>query len=210
MLVIGLAVLVFAGCLPVGSVATLAPTLTIADAGGASVAMQNGTPVPSFGWQPRPRLELDGTWRVERADLDVALTMDDRDATLAAIEDEAAGRQLPEYDDRAWESIEVPGTTNQPPDGQETGAWYRRSFEVPPDWSGESISLRFGSANYVADVWLNGTWLGYHEGARTPFAFDVGQHVLPGEVNVLAVRVHTIPVGTRADVLPWGLIDWWN
>jgi hypothetical protein len=38
----------------------------------------------------------------------------------------------------------------------------------------------------------------------------VGQRVLPGEVNVLAVRVHTIPVGTRADVLPWGLIDWWN
>ncbi len=31
-----------------------------------------------------------------------------------------------------------------------------------------------------------------------------------GGSNVLAVRVHTIPLGTRSDVVPWGLIDWWN
>jgi beta-glucuronidase len=207
---IGLAAVLLGGCLPVGSVATLPPTLTFADVGGATVPMQNGVPVPSFSWQPRPRVELDGEWRVERADLDVALTMGDRDATLAAIEDEAAGRQRRDHDDRAWELLEVPGTTNEPPDAEETGAWYRRSFEIPPEWSGRSVSLRFGSANYIADAWLNGTWLGYHEGARTPFAFDVGELVVPGEVNVLAIRVDTIPVGTRADVLPWGLIDWWN
>ena len=27
---------------------------------------------------------------------------------------------------------------------------------------------------------------------------------------MLAVRVHTIPLGTRNDTVPWGLIDWWN
>ncbi len=207
---IGLAVVLLGGCLPAGNVASLAPTLTLTDVGGASVAMQNGVPVPSFGWQPRPRLELDGEWRVERANLDATLSMGDRGTTLPAIEEDAAGRHLPEHDDGAWELLAVPGTTNEPPDGDETGAWYRRTFEAPAEWAGQSISLRFGSANYVADVWLNGSWLGYHEGGRTPFAFDVGGLVLPGAENVLAVRVHTIPVGTRADVLPWGLIDWWN
>ena len=33
---------------------------------------------------------------------------------------------------------------------------------------------------------------------------------LLGQPNVLAVRVHTIPLGTRNDTVPWGLIDWWN
>ena len=210
LLAIGLSAVLIAACLPVGNAATLPPTLTLQDVGGATVPMQNGVAVPSFGWQPRPRLDLDGAWRVELADMDASLTMGDRGTTLSVIEDEAGGRHLPTYDDGAWRTIDVPGTTNEPPDNQETGAWYRRTFEVPADWAGRAVSLRFGSASYVADVWLNGTWLGYHEGGRTPFAFDVGDTVRPGEVNVLAVRVHTIPVGTRADVLPWGVIDWWN
>ena len=72
------------------------------------------------------------------------------------------------------------------------------------------MTIRFGSANYVADAWLNGTWLGYHEGGSTPFAFAAGEALRPGEENVLAVRVHTIPLGTRSDIVPWGIIDWWN
>jgi beta-galactosidase len=204
------AALLLGGCLPNGEIGTLAPTLTISEAGGLSVAMQNGAPVPSFTWQPRPRLDLDGRWRMEPADLDVDLTMRDRDASLPAIEDEAGGRHLPDFDDGAWRSIDVPGTTNPPLDGVEGGAWYRTTFEVAPAWAGRATSLRFASVNYVADVWLNGTWLGYHEGGTTPFAFDVGETLRPGQENALAVRVHTIPLGTRSDILPWGLIDWWN
>ncbi|HSK92603.1 MAG TPA: glycoside hydrolase family 2 TIM barrel-domain containing protein [Candidatus Angelobacter sp.] len=199
-----------AACLPIGSPGTLPPTLVLEERGGVTVAMQNGIPVPSFSWQPRPRLELDGAWQVERTDLDVELTMGDRDATLPAIEDEGEGRHLPEHDDAGWERVAVPGTINPPPDGEEGGAWYRRTVDVPSDWDGRAVTLRFASANYVVDVWLNGSWLGYHEGGRTPFAFDVAQAVRPGETNTVAVRVHTVPLGTRADVLPWGLVDWWN
>ena len=69
----------------------------------------------------------------------------------------------------------MPGTVNPPPDGEEGGAWYRRAFEVPRAWIGRSVTIRFGSANYVADVWLNGTWIGYHEGGATPFAIQAGE-----------------------------------
>lgn len=199
-----------AGCLPVSTVATLAPTLTFDDAGGVAIPMQNGIPVPTFDWQPRPRIDLAGAWRVERATLDTELTMTARDDSLEAIEAEAAGRQLPEHDDAEWEQIAVPGTLNEPPDGEEGGAWYRRAFTVPAEWAGQSVTLRFGSANYVADVWLNGTWLGYHEGGSTPFAFAAGEALRSGETNLVAVRVHTIQLGTRSDIVPWGLIDWWN
>jgi glycosyl hydrolase family 2 len=206
----GLLVVGLAACLPAGTAGTLAPTLTMGESGGLAVAMQNGTPVPSFDWQPRPRLDLDGPWRVQRVELDQRLTMTARDTSLVEIEAEAGERQLPTYDDAEWETLAVPGTTNPPPDGKETGAWYRRTFDVPGDWAGRAVTLRFGAANYVADAWLNGAWLGYHEGGATPFAFDIGAQVVPGQPNVLAVRVHTIPLGTRNDTVPWGLIDWWN
>ena len=198
------------GCLPAGSTGTLPPTLVIDESAGLPIAMQNGMAVPTFDWQPRPRLELDGAWRVERVELDADVTMGDRAETLLAIEEAAGGRHLADYDDAAWPSLSVPGTMNPPPDGDEGGAWYRRRFEVPADWAFSSVTLSFGSANYVADVWVNGTWLGYHEGGSTPFAFDVGAVVRPGAENVVAVRVHTIRLGTRRDIVPWGLIDWWN
>jgi beta-galactosidase len=199
-----------AGCLPFYAVGTLPPTLTIADQGGVAIPMQNGMPVPSFSWQPRPRLDLDGEWRVERAALDPETTMAERGRSLELIEEDAAGRHLPDYDDTAWDTVAVPGTLNEPPDGEEGGGWYRQRFAVPRSWGGEAVSVRFESANYVADVWLNGTWLGYHEGGSTPFAFEAGPALRPGEQNVLAVRVHTIPLGTRSDIVPWGIIDWWN
>lgn len=205
--VIGLAV---TGCLPAREPGSLAPTLEIRELNGRSVAMQNGIPVPAHDWQPRPRIDLDGSWQVERVDLDVDLTLTDRAASLPAIEAEAGGRHLPDHDEAGWESVSVPGTVNPPPDGLEGGAWYRRTFEVPRDWAGRFVTLRFGSANYVADAWLNGQWLGYHEGGSTPFVFDVSSVVTVGSENTLAVRVHTIPLGTRVDVVPWGLIDWWN
>ena len=208
--VVVLAAATMAACLPIGTLGTLAPTLGMADAGGVAIAMQNGFPVPTFSWQPRPRIELDGEWRVDRATFDETLTMADRGGSLEMIEEAAAGRQLAEHDDDGWELLEVPGTLNAPPDGEEGGAWYRRAFVPPRSWAGQAVTIRFGSANYVADVWLNGTWLGYHEGGATPFAFQAGESLRPGERNVLAVRVHTIPLGTRSDVVPWGIVDWWN
>jgi hypothetical protein len=125
-----------AACLPSGTPGSLAPTLGIEDMDGLEVATQNGIPVPGFGWQPRPRIELDGAWHVERAALDERLTMGDRADGATALEAEADGRQGVAYDHGAWERLEVPGTTNPPPDGEEGGAWYRRSFEVPASWAG--------------------------------------------------------------------------
>jgi beta-galactosidase len=210
LLAYGLVALLLNGCVPSASAGSLTPTLAIVDADGLEIAMQNGIPVPTFDWQPRPRVNLDGTWRVERAELDEALTMTERETSLAAIEAEAGERHLPAFDDAKWALVAVPGTINPPPDGAEGGAWYRHAFDVPREWVGRAVTLRFGSANYVADVWLNGTWLGYHEGGATPFAFAVGEELQPGRTNLLAVRVHTIARGTRTDVVPWGATDWWN
>ncbi len=199
-----------AGCVPAADAGELAPTLDLVEVRGGQVAMQNGIPVPTFAPQGRPRVDLSGTWRHEIVGLDTALSLTPREASLEGILAEAGGREQPEYSDRSWTRIEVPGTVNPIPDRAEKSAWYRTRFRLPALWSGRTVTLKFGAANYLADVWLNGHWLGYHEGGTTPFAFDATGAARPGEENVLAVRVDNPAWGSRNDIVPWGLADWWN
>lgn len=49
--------------------------------------------------------------------------------------------------------------------------------------------LKFGGVDYKADVWLNGKYLGTHEGGEAPFDFEITDTVMPGQENLLAVRV---------------------
>lgn len=196
--------------MPAATAGSLPPTLTLRNVSGGSVAVQSGIPVPTFDAQPRETLSLSGTWRVERTTFDSDLTLTDRASSMAAILAAAAGRQLPGYADADWASVAVPGSVNPPPDSGPASAWYRLHFELPASWQGRALTLKFGAANYVADVWLNGKYLGYHEGGFTPFAFDVSAAAQPGQTNILAVRVDDPTWGTRDDIVPWGLADWWN
>jgi len=51
--------------------------------------------------------------------------------------------------------------------------WYRRYFSAAPPPRGERLLLHFGAVDWEAEVWLNGTRLGIHQGGYTPFSFDV-------------------------------------
>ena len=66
--------------------------------------------------------------------------------------------------------------------------WYQTHFTLPWGWQEQQIFLRFGSVNYIAEVWLNGVKLGEHEGGHLPFEFEVSPHV-QSEENLLLVRV---------------------
>lgn len=81
--------------------------------------------------------------------------------------------------------------------------WYSRTFEVPQTWQGRRIMLWFGSANYQADVWLNGHHLGSHETGYTPFEFAITEALTP-RINRLVVRVNT---RLTRDTVPQGEID---
>lgn len=68
-------------------------------------------------------------------------------------------------------------------------AWYQTFFNLPWSWENHRIFLRFGSVNYVADVWLNGEKLGQHEGGHLPFEYDITS-LIKNENNRLIVRVN--------------------
>ncbi|MEP7356846.1 MAG: glycoside hydrolase family 2 TIM barrel-domain containing protein, partial [Anaerolineales bacterium] len=56
-------------------------------------------------------------------------------------------------------------------------------------WSGKAVLLQFGGASYRTEAWVNGRFAGSHEGAYTPFYFDVTDLVRHGADNELIVRV---------------------
>jgi hypothetical protein len=69
-------------------------------------------------------------------------------------------------------------------------AWYWREFVAPtnPHPQGRCL-LRFWQVDYQAEVWLNGTSVGSHEGGESPFTLNVTDVVKFGATNSLAVRV---------------------
>ena len=81
--------------------------------------------------------------------------------------------------------------------------WYQKRFDAPPR-AGERQFLRFGAANYAAEVWLNGSRLGRHEGGFTPFAFEV-TGLLRAEGNRLVVGVDS---ARDALSIPPPVTDW--
>ena len=205
--VLGLAL---SACVSPEAAAELAPTLSVKSVGGSRIAFQNGIPVPTFSYQPRRRIDLGGRWRIQTMRMDNDLSLAVRSRSLKPIVADAAGREQAAFDDTLWPTVDVPGSYDPPPATPGNGAWYRKDFDIPPEWQNQTVTLKFGAANYIADVWLNGHYLGYHEGGSTPFAFDVTDAILPGDINVIAARIDNPPWGTRQDIVPWGLTDWWN
>jgi beta-galactosidase len=68
-------------------------------------------------------------------------------------------------------------------------SWYRRHFSPPAEYRGRRFILEFQGATQVTEVFVNGTSAGVHQGAYTPFTFDITDRVRFGADNVIAVRV---------------------
>ncbi|MBW7888529.1 MAG: T9SS type A sorting domain-containing protein [Bacteroidetes bacterium] len=198
-------------------IGTLEASLKLTTLDGITLPFQNGMAVPSFEKQPRTVISLAGAWKKQRFSANHSTSMVKRDsAGLVQILSEASGRESQYFNDGAWSQQTIPGVENtlrgyeKVPERYEDGVWYRTKFSVPDSLQQKFTKLIFYAVNYTADVWLNGKYLGWHEGGYTPFAFDVSSAIRFDSANVLAVRVDNIPWGTRQDIVPYYLCDWFN
>ncbi len=105
-----------------------------------------------------------------------------------------------DFDDSEWLYVNTPHSTIQyTPENfyqKDLGVyWYRRHFDTPSEYSeGKQVLLTFGAAMQKAEVWLNDTKIGEHEGGYTEFSLDITEHLkTDGSENVLAVRLDTRP-----------------
>lgn len=118
----------------------------------------------------------------------------------------------PDAADASWDQVSVPHTWNaldgqdgkaaEPdfPDGYYRGpAWYARELDVPAEWRGRRVFIRFEAASLVADVYVNGRHVGEHRGGFAAFCFELTPYLQFGQRNRLRVRVDN---SRFADVAP--------
>ncbi|RJE73152.1 glycoside hydrolase [Reichenbachiella sp. MSK19-1] len=65
---------------------------------------------------------------------------------------------------------------------------YFRDFEVPADWTDQSVILHFGGVSSAFYVWVNGQQVGYSQGSRLAAEFDITDFLRKGK-NRVAVQV---------------------
>ncbi len=65
--------------------------------------------------------------------------------------------------------------------------WYKREFHWEKD-SHKKLLLHFEAVDYDTKVWVNGEFIGEHEGGHTPFSFSIEKAILHGQ-NTIVIRV---------------------
>ena len=122
---------------------------------------------------------------------------------------DANGRELPlDFDWESWELTPVPSCWNlQKPELHyfEGCGVYTRTFRYFARNKGERFLLRFEGASYRATVFLNGTLLGTHDGASTPFNADISEIVKEDNRIIVSVDARR-----SADRVPMENTDWFN
>ncbi|MBQ4135910.1 MAG: glycoside hydrolase family 2 [Clostridia bacterium] len=71
--------------------------------------------------------------------------------------------------------------------GEKPAVIYRRSFSLPEGFLKDRVILHFGAVDQIAEVSINGKYLGRHEGGYQHFSFDITDFL--NEKNELCVKV---------------------
>ncbi|MDR1596534.1 MAG: hypothetical protein LBR99_02405 [Treponema sp.] len=115
-----------------------------------------------------------------------------------------------DWDFDAWERRAVPGTWNVQSKElfwYEGSGIYMRTFRYVPVEAGERLMLCFEGAAYEASVFLNGVFIGTHDGGSTPFTADVSGAVKSDGENRLIVAADARRSPLR---VPMDNTDWFN
>jgi hypothetical protein len=95
-------------------------------------------------------------------------------------------------EDREWRSINVPGCWDAL-DGVAKNisgpAWYRKRIDIPREFAGRRIWIRFDAVSYHCIVSVNDKEVGTHTGAWDAFTFEITDAIRAGEQAEILVRV---------------------
>lgn len=118
-----------------------------------------------------------------------------------------------DYDDGAWEIVNLPHTVREEKLMTSGGlnyqgeSWYRKRFTLPDHLADLDLLLEFEGAMQRIDVWLDGVPLGWREGGFLPQAFDLTNRLDAGAEHVLAVRADNSDMPDVPPGKPQGALD---
>ncbi len=95
-----------------------------------------------------------------------------------------------DYDDADWNAISVPSCWQESGYEYNGTAWYRRMLPHLLEDGKTRTWIRFQGVDYLSDTWVNGYYLGSHEGYFDAFEYEISPYLDPEEA-VLAVRVNS-------------------
>ncbi len=148
---------------------------------------------------------LDGIWSFNIDQYDTCL----RAKWYTEISTDEDGREMPmDYDFEQWEKVTVPSCwnmTNSEYMFYEGSAIYTRTFRYEEDINKKRVFLKIGAANYHAKVFINGKYIGCHNGGSTPFYIEVSS-VLEKENRIIILVNNT----RKLDRVPSINTDWFN
>ncbi|MCL1821898.1 MAG: beta-galactosidase, partial [Prolixibacteraceae bacterium] len=114
-----------------------------------------------------------------------------------------------DFDARGWDDIEVPSNWERqgydypiyvnikyphkatPPtiqDDYNPVGSYKKTFDLPAEWSGKEVFLHAGAVSSNMNLWINGQFVGYSEDSKTPAEFNITPYLKKG-VNSVAIEV---------------------
>lgn len=101
---------------------------------------------------------------------------------------------LSDYNDTNWSNLKVPGHWGMinSYSNYVGKAWYRKTFNLPKYWkmnANEKIRVQFAGVYHLSNIYLNGQFIGKHQGGFTPFEFDLTDKINFDKTNVVAVEV---------------------
>jgi beta-glucuronidase len=153
----------------------------------------------------RVKESLSGDWHFGIDQYDTCL----RNKWWQEHERDKDNRALPlDYSFDKWETIAVPSCWNLQRKElflYEGGMVYTRKFAHESAPLNERVFIKFGGVNYCAAVFINKTFMGFHEGGSTPFYIEVTD-VLQADNRILVAVNNT----RRADGVPMDNTDWFN
>ncbi|HZC24025.1 MAG TPA: hypothetical protein VE866_11850, partial [Candidatus Binatia bacterium] len=173
---------VFQVDMPVGLTGTVTAVAEISAGLSAkrSVQANDLTPGLSLPAEGAAQVDLDGEWRFKP----------DPDPDFFQ----------PKYSDGDWKQIKVPAHWTMEGFNSQSGiGGYRKQLQIPASFRGRRIKLLFDGVYSGAEVWLNGTRVGSHEGGFAPFELDITGAAYIGADNLLAVRVREDTLSSHLD-----------
>lgn len=130
---------------------------------------------------------LDGEWRFRLDPEDLGEHYRENLDEIWAFDERWMRR---DYDDADWEQIPVPSCWQEADYDYNGIAWYRRSLPRLPADGKTRTWIQFQGVDYFSDTWVNGYYLGSHEGYFDAFEYEISPYLDSAE-GVLAVRVES-------------------
>ena len=142
-----------------------------------------------FNWAPKPELRPTNFFET---------TFDDSAWKTIEVPSnwEMKGYGVPIYLGSGYTfKMDPPRVTSEPPTNwtafvqRNPVGSYRRTIELPANWTGRRVFIHFDGVDSAFYLWVNGARVGFSKDSRTPAEFELTDFLKPGS-NQLAVEVY--------------------